>query len=125
MAIIKLEKVEGVQGRLPVSRGQPCAHRGPAGLLSNVNRATRRAKPDTNRTAPRAYAAKAGVNPRHDGGLKHANLGSGDAFENLLAVLAAEHDRVHAIHRQCRPVGKRRRRRANFALERAVIVVLR
>jgi hypothetical protein len=29
--------------------------------------------------------------------LKYANLGSGDAFENLLAVLAAEHNCVHAV----------------------------
>ena len=44
---------------------------------------------------------------------------AGDAFEDLFAVLAAEHDRVDAGHRQRIAVGERRRRRAELAGERS------
>ena len=40
--------------------------------------------------------SEGGVDPRHDSRLERASLGSADAFENLFAVLAAEHDRVDA-----------------------------
>ena len=33
------------------------------------------------------------VDARHHGGLKRSGLGRDDAFQNLIAILAAEHDR--------------------------------
>ena len=38
------------------------------------------------------------VDARHRGRLKRSGLGRDDAFKKLIAVLAAEHDGVHAVH---------------------------